>query len=272
MSQSTLSAGIQQLETLLLVRLVDRESETFRLTRIGEEILERGQGLLRDADDLVALAQQQQDPLSGEFRLGVIPSIGAFLLPRALPELRNMHRDLKLYLYETLTRHLLDDVRAGRIDAAVIALPYQIDGFGMQSLGADQFHVALPYHHPLASKAAISALDLRSEPLILLDDGHCIRDHILTSLKRADLMPGEDRREQIVATSLMTVVQMVANGLGVTLLPEIALRTGLVDGLDIIVRPLDERNKERELAMIWRRKSAMEDNARLLSEHLAKFV
>ncbi|WP_319532479.1 LysR substrate-binding domain-containing protein [uncultured Cohaesibacter sp.] len=189
-SQSTLSAGIQQLEQILQVRLVDRESDHFRLTRIGSEILARAQVLLRDADDLVALAQQQQAPLSGELRLGVIPSIGPFLLPRALPELRSSHPNLRLFLRETLTRHLLDDVKAGRLDAAVIALPYHIEGFGVQSLGTDQFYAALPLNHPLADKDVISARDFRHEPLVLLEDGHCIRDHVLTSLKRTGPVAG----------------------------------------------------------------------------------
>ncbi|PLW78029.1 hydrogen peroxide-inducible genes activator [Cohaesibacter celericrescens] len=271
-SQSTLSAGIGQLEEILQAGLVDRESDGFRLTRLGSEILVRAESLLSDADDLVALAQRQDAPLSGQMRLGVIPSIGPFLLPRALPGLRRHYPDLKLYLRETLTRALLDDVRAGRLDAAIVALPYQVSAFACQTLGTDRFQVALPLRHPLVRKEKVSVRDLHSQALILLGDGHCIRDHALSSLKRMDSTPGAKMGEEIEATSIITIVQMVANGLGVTLLPQIALRTGLVDGLDIVIRDLKEQPAERELAMVWRKKSAMEPNVRLLADYLSSFI
>ena len=270
-SQSTLSAGIRQLEDILQAGLVDRESGAFRLTVLGAEIVERAEGLLRDVDDLVALAQRRENPLSGRFRLGVIPSVGPFLLPRALPGLRKSYPDLKLYLREGLTRQLLDEVKNGGLDAAIVALPYHLESFGMLTLGDDRFHVALPLRHALAKSEIVSPLDLRHESLILLEDGHCIRDHVLASLDRKDPVSGLSKGEEIEATSMITNVQMVANGLGVTLLPEIALRTGLIDGLDIVVRPLS-RVAKRELVLIWRPGSAMEDNARLLAEHLAAFV
>ena len=271
-SQSTLSAGIGQLETILQVTLVDRESDNFRLTEMGTQILGRAQNLLRDADDLVALAQRPEKPLSRRLRLGVIPSIGPFLLPRALPGLRKAYPDLQLYLREALTRVLLDDVKAGRLDAAIIALPYHLPSFGVQMLGTDRFQVAMPLKHRLASHETIKAEALRQETLILLEDGHCIREHVLLSLKRKESLVGAERGEEIEATSLITIVQMVANGLGVTLLPDIALRTGLVDGLDIVVRRLDEQSAERELVAVWRTKSAMEDNIRLLARHLSAFI
>lgn len=273
-SQSTLSAGIRQLEEILQVTVVDRESDRFRLTVLGGEILERAQGLLRDADDLMAVAQRRNSPLAGRLRLGVIPSIGPFLLPRALPGLRKDFPDLKLYLREALSRQLLEDVRAGRLDAAVLALPYPIEDFSSQSLGYDGFRVALPQDHPLAAHETVASAALQDEALILLEDGHCIRDHILSclDLSNAARRSRESGAEHIEATSLITIVQMVANGLGVTLLPEIALQTGLVDGLDIAIRPLAEQPAERELAIIWRKKSAFEPNIRLLAAHLAGFV
>ncbi|WP_319567844.1 hydrogen peroxide-inducible genes activator [Cohaesibacter marisflavi] len=273
-SQSTLSAGIRQLEEILQVTLVDRECDHFRLTVLGGEILERARCLLRDADDLVAAAQRHDKPLAGRLRLGVIPSIGPFLLPRALPSLRQSFQELKLYLREALSRQLLDDVRAGRLDAAVLALPYPIDDFACQSIGNDGFRAALPLDHPLTEKEAISSEALQNEALILLEDGHCIRDHILSclDLSNAARRSRESGAEHIEATSLITIVQMVANGLGVTLLPEIALRAGLADGLDIALRPLAEQPAERELAIIWRKNSAFEPNIRLLAGHLSNFV
>ena len=271
-SQSTLSSGIRQLEDGLQASLVDRECDGFRLTLLGTEILGRAQTLLRDVDDMVALAQRCEQPLSGRLRLGVIPSIGPFLLPCALPGLRKAYPDLKLYLRETLTKYLLEDVRAGRLDAAVIALPYHVEAFETQSLGVDRFHVALPLGHALMHKERIVAEDLRHEALILLEDGHCIRDHVLSTLKRKDPVSGLTLGDDIETTSMMTNVQMVANGLGVTLLPEIALRTGLIDGLDIAVRHLHDRSAERELAILWRPGSAMESDVRQLGRELAAFV
>lgn len=271
-SQSTLSSGIRQLEDILQASLVDRESDHFRLTGLGGEVLKRAEALLRDADDLVALAQSRDKPLSGRLRLGVIPSIGPFLLPRALKDLRHAYPDLKLYLREALTRVLLDDLKAGRLDAAIVALPYHIEGFEMQRLGVDRFRVALPLRHDLVQADKITIEDLRHEALILLEDGHCIRDHVLASLRRKDLISGQSKGEEIEATSMITNVQMVANGLGVTLLPDIALRTGLIDGLDIIVRQLKDQPAERELVIIWRPGSAMQTNVKLLASHLADFV
>ena len=238
-SQSTLSAGIRQLEETLQVKLVDRESDHFRLTNMGGEVLVRAQQLLRDTDDLVALAQRQSSPLAGRLRLGVIPSVGPFLLPRALPGLRRSYPNLKLYLREALSRTLVEDVQAGRLDAAILALPYQLEALACQSLGNDRFQVALPLHHPLSRKEQLGSDDLQQETLILMEDGHCIRDHVLSSLKRRVSIPGLNSKDDIEATSMITTVQMVANGLGVTLLPDIALRAGLVDGLDIVVRPLE---------------------------------
>nr|WP_321455591.1 hydrogen peroxide-inducible genes activator [uncultured Cohaesibacter sp.] len=273
-SQSTLSAGIRQLEEILQVTLVDRESDHFRLTVMGVEILERARCLLRDADDLVAVAQRHDKPLAGRLRLGVIPSIGPFLLPRALPGLRKDFPELKLYLREALSRQLLDDVRAGRLDAAVLALPYPIDDFACESLGMDGFRVALPLDHPSVDKEVISSETLKNEALILLEDGHCIRDHILSCLDlgNAARRSRESGTDYIEATSLITIVQMVANGLGITLLPEIALKTGFVEGLDIALRDLAEQPAEREIAIVWRKNSAFEPNIRLLAGQLSDFV
>lgn len=266
-SQSTLSSGIKQLEDSLQAQLVDRSNPHFCLTPLGETVLVRAQILLRDVDDLVVSVQQSEQILSGKFRLGIIPSIGPFLLPRALPSLRKAYPDLRLYLREALTRDLLVDLRAGRLDAAVLALPYQLDDLSVQIFGRDHFRIAVPKGHSLCRKQLVAKADLREETLILLEDGHCLRDHILASLKRG-LNEGDD----VHATSLITIVQMVANGLGVTLLPELAVRSGLVNGLDLEVRPMDGREAERDLALVWRAQSALEQNCMPLADHLAAFA
>ncbi|MCT4656600.1 MAG: hydrogen peroxide-inducible genes activator [Cohaesibacter sp.] len=266
-SQSTLSSGIKQLEDGLQTALIDRESPVFALTPHGEVVLERAKVLLRDVDDLVAAVQVQSAPLSGRLRLGIIPSIGPFLLPKALPSLRVAFPDLRLYLRESLTRDVLENLRSGQLDAAVIALPYQIKDLSCKSLGRDFFQVAVPKGHRLATQTSCPVADLQEETLILLEDGHCLRDHILSSLKRS-LHDGDD----IHATSLTTIVQMVANGLGATLLPQIALDAGLVKGQELDVVPLAGNVGERELALVWRPHSALERDISLLADHLIPFV
>jgi LysR family hydrogen peroxide-inducible transcriptional activator len=266
-SQSTLSSGIKQLEDSLQITLVDRSSPQFQLTSAGETVLERAQILLRDVDDLVASVQRHENVLSGKFRLGIIPSIGPFLLPRALPSLRETYPDLRLYLRESLTRDLLTDLRAGRLDAAVLALPYRMDDLSVHVFGRDRFQIAVPKGHDLCTKTMVGKTDLREETLILLEDGHCLRDHILASLKR-----GMNEGDDVHATSLITIVQMVANGLGVTLLPELAVRAGLVSGLDLEMLPMEGREAEREIAIVWRPHSALEQNCIPLADHLAQFV
>lgn len=266
-SQSTLSSGIKQLEDSLQVSLVDRGSPHFRLTAAGETVLARAQILLRDVDDMVASVQQRDSILSGKFRLGIIPSVGPFLLPRALPSLRKAYPDLRLYLREALTRDLLVELRAGRLDAAVLALPYRMDDLSVQVFGRDRFQIAVPKGHDLCTKRMVEKTDLREETLILLEDGHCLRDHILASLKR-----GMNEGDDVHATSLITIVQMVANGLGVTLLPELAVRAGLVHGLDLELLPMEGHEAERELALVWRPQSALEQNCVPLADHLMEFV
>ncbi|MCV6547380.1 MAG: LysR substrate-binding domain-containing protein [Cohaesibacter sp.] len=266
-SQSTLSSGIKQLEDGLQSALVDRSSPSFRLTTTGEEVLQRAQLLLRDVDDLVASVQQNDRVLSGSFRLGIIPSIGPFLLPRALPSLRQAYPDLRLYLREALTRDLLTDLRAGRLDGAILALPYRLDDLAVQVFGRDYFQIAVPKGHDLCTRHMVGKQDLREETLILLEDGHCLRDHILARLKR-----GQNQGDDVHATSLITIVQMVANGLGVTLLPDLAVRAGLVAGLEVELLAMEGEEVDRELALVWRPHSALEQNCPPLADHLARFV
>lgn len=261
-TQSTLSAGLQELESLLGVMLVERTKRRVMLTPLGEEVVKRAREVLRGAEDMVDIAHAAQQPLSGVVRLGVIPTIGPFLLPTALPRLRARYPSLKLHLREDLTGRLLESLTAGHIDAALLALPYEAEAVTTLDLGDDSFVFAAPADHPLAAHPSISFADLAEADLLLLEEGHCLRDHALAACH----LPGK-APTGLMATSLHTLVQMVANGLGVTLLPQLAIDGNVLRGTDLIVRPLAEP-ASRRLGLVWRASSPRAAEFSLLGEGL----
>jgi LysR family hydrogen peroxide-inducible transcriptional activator len=267
-TQSTLSASIKELEQVLDARLIDRTKRRVVVTPLGRDIVARAQALLREAEDLVEAARVNREPLSGPLRLGVIPTIGPFLLPRALPRLRRRYPRLKLYLTEDLTERLLDQLRAGRLDLAVIALPY--DGADMESavIGEDPFSVALPENHPLSRLQRIEPDRIEPAELLLLRDGHCLREHALAACR----LSGRGQVDAFQATSLYTLVQMVENGLGVTLLPRLALEAGILKGTKVTTRPIAGAAPARRLALIWRRGSARAPEFELMAAMLRRAV
>jgi LysR family hydrogen peroxide-inducible transcriptional activator len=267
-TQSTLSASIKELEQVLDARLIDRTKRRVVVTPLGRDIVARAQALLREAEDLVEAARVNREPLSGPLRLGVIPTIGPFLLPRALPRLRRRYPRLKLYLTEDLTERLLDQLRAGRLDLAVIALPY--DGADMESavIGEDPFSIALPENHPLSRLQRIEPDRIEPAELLLLRDGHCLREHALAACR----LSGRGQVDAFQATSLYTLVQMVENGLGVTLLPRLALEAGILKGTKVATRPIAGATPARRLALIWRRGSARAPEFELMAAMLRRAV
>ena len=248
-TQSTLSAGIQELESQLGAALVDRTKRKVVLTPLGEELTGRARELLADAEDMVLLARAAAAPLSGPLRLGVIPTISPFLLPRVLPALRKRFPDLRLFLREDLTARLVDQLQAGKLDLLLLALPYEGSGLDTLTLFDDDFLVASRSDHPLAKRAGVKLADLAEAPLLLLEDGHCLRDHALAACR----LPPSPRRDGFAATSLHTLVQMVDNGLGVTLLPKLALDAGILRGTDVVARPLLGETAARHIGLAWRR-------------------
>src|SRR5262245_42086865 len=225
-TQSTLSASLKELETVLEAPLVDRTNRRVAFTPLGEEIVERARRLIEETEALARTARAAREPLTGTVRLGVIPTIGPFLLPRILPGLRERWPRLKLYLREDQTDALLAQLHAGRLDALVLALPYDCGNVETAMLFADPFSVAVRRDHKLAAAKRIDAEDLRDEPLLLLQDGHCLRDHALSACRLGE----KPHLESFEATSLLTLVQMVDNGLGTTLLPRLALDAGILKG------------------------------------------
>lgn len=269
-TQSTLSAGIQELETLLDAKLVDRTRRRTVLTPLGQVMAARARELLQYAEEMVLLARARAKPLSGPLHLGVIPTVSPFLLPRVLPQLRRRHPELKLFLREDLTARLVEQLLAGKLDLLLLALPIEARGVEILPLFEDPFRFACRRDHPLAKAAVVPVPALQGESLLLLEDGHCLRDHALSACR----LNQADRAESINATSLHTLVQMVDNGLGVTLLPELAVQSGILRGTDVIARDLQPRRgggqggPARRIGLVWRAGTQRAEEFRLFGQTL----
>ncbi|MEK9969903.1 MAG: LysR substrate-binding domain-containing protein, partial [Ferrovibrio sp.] len=195
------------------------------------------------------LARAAAVPLSGPLRLGVIPTISPFLLPRVLPSLRKRFPALRLFLREDLTARLVEQLQAGKLDLLLIALPYDSGALDTMTLFDDDFLVACREDHALARRNSVKLDELGEALLLLLEDGHCLRDHALAACR----LPPSPRRDGFAATSLHTLVQMVDSGLGVTLLPRLALDAGILRGTDVTTRPLADGEAKRHIGLAWRR-------------------
>ncbi|MDP3176233.1 MAG: hydrogen peroxide-inducible genes activator [Phenylobacterium sp.] len=264
-TQPTLSAGIQELERTLGAPVVDRARSGVILTPVGVEALRRATSILMEAEELVEAAKNAGQPLTGRFRLGVIPTIAPYLLPRALPALRERYPKLRLYLREDLTQRLLTALKAGRLDAALIALPFDMAGLASAHVADDELLAAAPPNHPWAQSETVAPSQIDAQDLILLEDGHCLRDHVLHA---CGISPPKAMQEEehFAATSLPTIVQMVGSGLGVTFLPAMAVNAGLADTAPIVVRPLAADRPSREIVVVWRAGSSRAAEGRLLAD------
>ena len=266
-TQPTLSAGIQELERTLGAPVVDRARSGVILTAVGEEALRRAITILNEAEELVEAARNVGQPLAGRFRLGVIPTIAPLLLPGALPLLRERYPKLRLFLREDLTQRLIGQLKAGRLDAALIALPHDMAGLQWAHVADDELLAAVPADHPLAMLDRATPEAMERENLILLEDGHCLREHALSAC-RLNPPRSESGEEPFTATSLPTLVQMVGAGLGVTFLPRMAVTAGLADAARIAIRPIDAEHPAREIVIAWRAGSNRAAEGRLLAEVL----
>jgi LysR family hydrogen peroxide-inducible transcriptional activator len=250
-TQSTLSAGIIQLERQLDARILDREAgKHVVFTALGHDLVRAGRGAMAALEALADVADAARAPLGGPLRLGVIPTIGPFLLPRLMPALRESFPQLRLHLREELTGRLTDWLEEARIDAALLALPCACGSASTVPVGRDEFLAVLPRDHKLAARARVPVAALARE-LLLLEDGHCLRDQALAVCGQHGVgRAGAD--EDYAATSLNMLVQMVASGLGVTLLPLLAVEGGITAGLPIAVRPLSGAGAWRTIGLAWR--------------------
>ena len=267
-TQSTLSASIKELESVLQVTLVDRSKRRVVLTPVGVETVERARKIVKEVEDLVSFTTASRAPLCGTLRLGAIPTIGPFLLPRVLPGLRETYNRLKLYLVEDMTDRLLASLHRGELDVLLLALPHECGAVETIILFEDPFMVGLPPGHPLAKQSGIKPQHLWGEDLLLLKDGHCLRDHALAALRRL----AEQRVVEFEATSLPTLVQMVDNGLGSTLLPTMAVEAGLLEGTRLLTRPLVHYELARKISLVWRRGTGRREEFRLLAKELTQRV
>ena len=250
-SQPTLSAQIKKLEEQLGVQLVERRPRKVTLTDVGARVVARARRILQDADDISELARESRDPLAGALKVAFIPTLGPYLLPLVTPGIRKQLPKLQLLLYEYQTGSLLERLRGGELDLGVLALGVDVSGLEVLPLHEEAFTLAVPAGHRLAKKSAVRPDDLAGETLLLLEDGHCLRDQALDVCSRIDVREAEDFR----ATSLETLRQMVVAGLGVTLLPELATQGPFAQAKNVAIRPFVKPAPRRTIGAVWRRSS-----------------
>ncbi len=265
-TQSTLSAAIAELEDVLGAPLLERTKRRVLPTPLGRDVAERARGLLKGAEDIVDVARASTELMVGPLRLGVIPTISPFVLPRAMPRLRKAFPRLQLFLREEQTAPLLAKLDEGALDAVLLALPYNTGpDIETMDIADDPFCVVYPPDRPVLA-APVKPGDIEFENLLLLEEGHCLRDQALAACD----LEGARRNAGFQGTSLHTLVQMVANGLGITLLPQMAIDAGILRGLDLPVRPLAGKPSSRGIGLAWRRTSARKETFRRLAGELAK--
>jgi len=261
-TQSTLSAGLKELEAILGVLLIERSRRSVVVTPLGRMIAARGRESLRYLEDLVDLARAGRGDLGGPLSLGVIPTIAPYLLPDLVAETRHAFPTLRLFVREEQTAPTLARLRSGELDAALIALPYDTDGLDTFVIGEEDIVVCLPADHALAARKSLRESDLEGVPLLMLEGGHCLRDHALAACR----LPGHTLKEVFQSTSLPTLVAMVAGGLGVTLLPRMAVARELAARRDLVIRPFDKQRPHRAIALCWRAMAAQGDNYKRLAQ------
>lgn len=260
-TQSTLSAGLRELESLIGITLVERTRRVVRFTPLGEAITDKARRVLREAEELSDMARAAGKPLSGDMRMSVIPTIAPFLLPRILPKLRRERPELKLYLREEPSGAACESLHHGHVDCVLLALPYACGEIESAVLFEDRLFVAFPQGEPVDPPAFVTPDAIDESRLLLLEDGHCLKDHALAACNRPELRA----EATMLGTSLHTLVQMVDNGLGITMLPEMAVKAGILDNTNIAARPLDAEHPSRRIALVWRKGSPREKDFHLLA-------
>lgn len=251
-SQPTLSAQIKKLEDYLGVQLIERHPRRIALTEAGTQVVARARRIIEASDEIVALAETRRDPLAGRLRMALLPTVGPYLLPLVAARIRRKLPRLELLLYEYQTGPLLDHLQAGEIDVGVLALPVPADGLVERRLYDEPFTVAVPEQHELASRRTVKPADLNGETLLLLEDGHCLREQALDICARIDAREKQDFR----ATSLETLRQMVASGSGITLLPLLASSGAYGNARGLVTVPFAAPVPVRHIGALWRKTSA----------------
>ncbi|MES1174122.1 MAG: LysR substrate-binding domain-containing protein [Myxococcales bacterium] len=266
-AQPSLSAQVAQLEGALGLPIFERAARGVAVTKAGEALLERARRTLLDADDLLATAERSRDPLSGTLHIGVIPTVAPYLLPEISTDLRQKFPRLRLLWAEEKTRVLVERIAAGELDAGILAVESEIGDLEYAPLGRDAFYLAVPGDHRLArSTQAVKVDQLADETVLLLEDGHCFRDQALDVCRR-----GGAEEASVRATSLSTLTQMVAGGMGITFLPQIAIRTEN-RARSLVTRPFGARGPARTLALAWRKTAPFADTLQPLAGAIRSIV
>ena len=263
-TQPGLSAQLKDLERLLGVQLFERNQRTVLLTPAGETLLPLARGILTASGEFVDLARSLTRPLSGTLRLGVIPTVAPYLLPKTLPTLRRRYPQLQVRLHEDLTHRLLELLSHGRLDLLLVALEADLGNVSTLALATDPFVVAVPAQHRLAKRKRVTEADIAAEQVLLLDDGHCLRDQALAVCHTSGASEVGDFR----ASSLNTLVQMVAGGLGITLLPRLSLEVEAPQLSQIVILPFRKPEPSRTIGLVWRTTSPRAHEFQLLAKLL----
>jgi len=260
-SQSAFSVAIKELESQLGAQLVDRTNKSVTITRTGREIASHARHCLRDLEYLTEVAHSNQKPLTGRLNLGVIPTIAPFVLPTLLPKLRKEFPELKLYLREDTTKALHQRLLEGELDIILIALPYKLSNVEVLPLYKDRFYLACHKNTTLLDPKNFSLSKLPKESVLLLEDGHCLRDHALSACK----VRNQDTVSRFAASSLLTLASMVDSDIGITYLTEMIKNSPLLHNTDIKTFPLNE-NSFRRIGLAWRKGSARAKEFKTLGE------
>ena len=269
-SQSTLSSGIQELERLLNVKLLERTKRTVFLTPLGKEISKKAESINIEMNDVLDLVKSAQEKMFGETRLGVIPTIAPYLLPKLMPKIRKHYPGLNLKLVEDQTANILSMLYSGSLDLILIAKPYKTENLNVELIKKDFFHVALPFNSSLLKikKKSLNNSDISQTNMLLLDEGHCLRDHALQACSKET----KQKIDAFKATSLLTLVQMVANNTGITLLPDLVINSELLKNSKIKILDYENNKNFREIALCWRLSSPRNNDFSNFASFLRKSI
>ena len=256
------------MENQLGTKLLERSKRKVMPTRKGLEVAKQAEQLLSMAESLVCSAHDDGTPLTGPLNLGVIPTIGPFLLPRVLPQIREAFPKLELRLVEDQTDRLLERIQSGNLDAAIIAFPYATGNLEHEMFWQENFRLAIPESHPLSHTKAVATDALPMDELLLLEDGHCMTDHALAACR----LEGLKSSASFQGTSLYTLLQMVAGGQGITFVPEMAMETELLNSGEIALTPLADKGPHREIGLVWRNTYFRKDDLKLLAEKMRELL
>lgn len=259
-SQPALSMQLKKLESVLGVQLIERTTKSAMLTDAGKIVTEQARDILYRVDAMKASAKQASDPFSGDIHLGIIPTLAPYLLPQIIPGLSKLFPKLTIYLVEDQTSHLLEKLNKGKLDGALLALPVLTEDFASLPLFEEEFLLAVPSSHNLSKRKSARLSDLENKVLLLLEDGHCMRDQALQVCHQAKA----SEAKSFHATSLETLRHMVAANVGITLIPGLAQQSR--DGVHYL--PFNTPKPSRIIGLTWRPSSAKT----LLLEHIVKSI